>query len=628
MSDYKNIRGKKVKFLTSDLSGEQSEGQIFYSDTNNDFKSVVASAAFSSGGPLITARTWIGATGTQTAALYSGGTIAPSTRFVNTEEYDGTGFSTGGNLNTAKGNSGAAGTQTAGIHAMGNVGGSASDDAEEYNGSSWTNVTDAPTATRDIDAFGTQTAAVFLGGNPEPDHSYEYDGTNWTASNDMGTGRYTSGTAGILTAGLAFGGYSSTANTANTESYNGTSWTEVGNLTVAKRDGASGGIQTAAFFAGGAGTPGGGDTKSDAQQLWDGTSWSNSSATLAVTRRGLRGTGASSSAGIGAGGYTGDNATVGSNATEEFNITVNTITAGAWSSGGNLNTGRTGLAGAGSQTAALAFGGTVATPSTPQNPYKNESEEYNGTSWTEGNNLNQARSGIAGGGTQTAAIGAGGLPGGGASNTANSEEYDGTSWAEGNNLVNASYNRAGAGTQTATILMGGGNYTNPPPSFNFISNTEYYDGTSWSEQNDMNTARYIAAGCGSQTSSLVSGGSASPGTVANVEEWNGTSWSEVNDLLVANQGHALTGLQTAALQAAGYDGSLTAAAFNYNGTSWTTAPSVATARQSLAGGGEGSTQTSSIVFGGTITPAPTGYQQTEEFTGETTALNIKTITTS
>ena len=106
----------------------------------------------------------------------------------------------------------------------------------------------SPTATRDIDAFGTQTAAVFLGGNPEPDHSYEYDGTNWTASNDMGTGRYTSGTAGILTAGLAFGGYSSTANTANTESYNGTSWTEVGNLTVAKRDGASGGIQTAAFL--------------------------------------------------------------------------------------------------------------------------------------------------------------------------------------------------------------------------------------------------------------------------------------------------------------------------------------------------------------------------------------------
>ena len=55
---------------------------------------------------------------------------------------------------------------------------------------------------------------------------------------------------------------------------------------------------------------------------------------------------------------------------------------------------------AGLQTAALAFGGTVATPATPGNRFKNESEEYNGSSWTEGNNLNQARSGISGGGTQ------------------------------------------------------------------------------------------------------------------------------------------------------------------------------------------------------------------------------------
>jgi hypothetical protein len=314
-----------------------------------------------------------------------------------------------------------------------------------------------------------------------------------------------------------------------------------------------------------------------------------------------------------------------------YNTTTGTLKglgfrAAAWASGGNLNTGRTGLGGAGSQTAALAFGGTVATPATPGNPFKNESEEYNGSSWTEGNNLNQARSGISGGGTQTAAIGAGGLPGSGASNTANSEEYNGTSWSEGNNLVNASYNRAGAGTQTATILMGGASYTNPPASFNLISNTEYYDGTSWSEQNDMNTARYVAAGCGSQTSSLVSGGSAAPGRVANVEEWNGTTWSEVNDLPSSTQQHALSGTQTAALQASGNDGSLTSTCLLYDGTNWTTTTSVTTARSALASGGEGATTSSSIVFGGHITPAPSGYQQTEEFTGSGT--ETKTVTTS
>jgi len=267
-----------------------------------------------------------------------------------------------------------------------------------------------------------------------------------------------------------------------------------------------------------------------------------------------------------------------------YNTTTGTLKglgfrAAAWASGGNLNTGRTGLGGAGSQTAALAFGGTVATPATPGNPFKNESEEYNGTSWSEGNNL-----------------------------------------------VNASYNRAGAGTQTATILMGGASYTNPPASFNLISNTEYYDGTSWSEQNDMNTARYVAAGCGSQTSSLVSGGSAAPGRVANVEEWNGTTWSEVNDLPSSTQQHALSGTQTAALQASGNDGSLTSTCLLYDGTNWTTTTSVTTARSALASGGEGATTSSSIVFGGHITPAPSGYQQTEEFTGSGT--ETKTVTTS
>jgi hypothetical protein len=49
--------------------------------------------------------------------------------------------------------------------------------------------------------------------------------------------------------------------------------------------------------------------------------------------------------------------------------------AGAWATGNNMNTAREGLAGAGTQTAALAFGGNVP-------PYTGATEEYNGTSWT------------------------------------------------------------------------------------------------------------------------------------------------------------------------------------------------------------------------------------------------------
>jgi hypothetical protein len=63
-----------------------------------------------------------------------------------------------------------------------------------------------------------------------------------------------------------------------------------------------------------------------------------------------------------------------------------------------LNTARQSLGGVGTQTAALAFGGSP-TDST---------EEYDGTSWTASNNLNINRGELAGGGIQTAALAFGG----------------------------------------------------------------------------------------------------------------------------------------------------------------------------------------------------------------------------
>jgi hypothetical protein len=62
-----------------------------------------------------------------------------------------------------------------------------------------------------------------------------------------------------------------------------------------------------------------------------------------------------------------------------YNSTSNTLkglgvsTAGAWATGNPLNTARQELGGAGTQTAALAFGGSP--------PVTGATEEYNGTSW-------------------------------------------------------------------------------------------------------------------------------------------------------------------------------------------------------------------------------------------------------
>ena len=86
--------------------------------------------------------------------------------------------------------------------------------------------------------------------------------------------------------------------------------------------------------------------------------------------------------------------------------------AGVWSAGGALATARYGLAGAGTQTAGLSFGGYVDASSAV-------TEEYNGTSWSAGGNLATARGGLAGAGTQTA-----GLSFGGFGPSAVTEEYN------------------------------------------------------------------------------------------------------------------------------------------------------------------------------------------------------------
>ena len=56
------------------------------------------------------------------------------------------------------------------------------------------------------------------------------------------------------------------------------------------------------------------------------------------------------------------------------------------SAGSNLNSARNGAAGAGSQTAALSLGGDISPPIT------NLTEEYNGSGWSAGGALNTANS--------------------------------------------------------------------------------------------------------------------------------------------------------------------------------------------------------------------------------------------
>ena len=137
----------------------------------------------------------------------------------------------------------------------------------------------------------------------------------------------------------------------------------------------------------------------------------------------------------------------------------------------------------------------------------------------------------------------------------------------------------------------------------------------------LNTARNQLAGCGTQTAGLAFGGMI-PSFSNATEEYNGTAWTSVNNLLIAERKLAGAGAQTQGF-AMGGQGPVAPVNLTqqYDGTSWVTSASLGTARYSLDGLGE--TQAETMAFGGG--PAQTG---TEEFNPETTALNIKTITTS
>jgi hypothetical protein len=57
----------------------------------------------------------------------------------------------------------------------------------------------------------------------------------------------------------------------------------------------------------------------------------------------------------------------------------------------------------------------------------------------------------------------------------------------------------------------------------------------WTEVNDVNTARYFGAGGGVSTLAFrwISDISTTHAKIANTEYWNGTTWTEVADLATA-----------------------------------------------------------------------------------------------
>ena len=263
------------------------------------------------------------------------------------------------------------------------------------------------------------------------------------------------------------------------------------------------------------------------------------------------------------------------------------VYAGSWSSGGALNTARGELAGAGTQTAALAIGG---------GPDRAITENYNGSAWTEVGDLNTGVSQMAGAGTTSAAFIAGGNNA--STNYSNQhEQWNGSAWSETTEIGTGRSNHAGSGITTGGLIFAG----EVPGSPSKLALTELWNGSSWAEQGDLNTARYYLApiSAGSSTAVIAATGQTTT-NVTNVESWNGSSWTEVGDVNSARYGASGSGSNTDGLIFGGETGSATALTEVWNGSSWTEVSDLGTARRSsaLAVSQSGSSGITALAAGG------------------------------
>ena len=269
----------------------------------------------------------------------------------------------------------------------------------------------------------------------------------------------------------------------------------------------------------------------------------------------------------------------------------------------------------------MVFGGYNA-PGPPTGTTE-DTEIWNGSSWTEVSNLNEAPYyNMAGSGaSSTAALCYAGQGGGVRKN--NAESWDGSSWTEISGLNTGRSGAAGGGPQTAAMCFGGNRY-NPPPSVQYQSVSEIWNGSSWTEVADLNTAGGDIAPVGSvYTDVLAVAGSRPTNSTVN-ESFNGSTWTELADTNTTASSRSGSGVPAGptAIVAGGYAPGVTANTEAWDGSSWTEVNNLATARGKSA---ESASSTTGFQVGGE-TPSTPKNTNVEQFSFDD--FQIKTVTTS
>jgi len=284
--------------------------------------------------------------------------------------------------------------------------------------------------------------------------------------------------------------------------------------------------------------------------------------------------------------------------TAQYNYNTGTQVS-AWATGNAMGSARYSLAGAGTSSATVAFGGFSSPPDTTEN----KTELYNGSVWTATAVMPTGQWELCGSGVQTSALAyAGNSP------LELTQSWNGSTWvsASGMNVNNQRADAYGVGASNSTAFMFGG----APPN---NTRSEFFENGIWTTNTGLTTARDKLGGVGIKASALAFGGDS--GSLNLVEEWNDSTWASKPVLNTGRNFVTGSGLATLGTAFGGISspGAYAGATEFWNGTTWTNQSSMTTGRQ--YSGGCGATSTAGIAFGGKTTPAGSSAAgQTEKFT--------------
>ena len=297
----------------------------------------------------------------------------------------------------------------------------------------------------------------------------------------------------------------------------------------------------------------------------------------------------------------------------------------SWSSGATAPGAYMTFAGCGTQSAYIKTMGNDGSPA--PNPLANDSQEYDGSSWTSAPTSPYSSRDPGQGGVQTAAIFFGGQ---GPSIVSTSVSYNGSSFGSLPSMGNIRRSCNGTGSSTATITCGGAGPAGGSPE-GVMTNVEHYNGSSWSEES---TTPYAVASGGSggiETACLMVGG-VSPGPegpeagVFTTLEYDGSSWTAGGTASTARnrQNVGMAGTLTAMLVYGG--GPNKQAVESYDGSSFSNDSTLGSGNNGRGNHNTTGYSTSAIYVGAPNPPgsAP-GASTVEEYTAAAAATTTVTV---